>query len=271
MVDVNFTDLLSKGYVVINSFLNNDELDILKLDYNQQRPTDNKNYNYRNVDQKCKAIFDHKLLEVINCIEKQNILNVNQLKKSGDYISTDVIKFNWHQDHESWYVLQHHYHYLNFYIPVIKPDPNLSGLSIVPFDVLENLIPDYIDKIKNNGATRYRPNDNITHVINEDVGYEYTLPINLDTISISPTLNPGDLLLLRGDVIHKTQDTLTSRVSVSFRAFNGNSKINKHRMLSGCDTKQTFIKNNQPLYTWILNQFDKHKVDEITPLELFGK
>jgi hypothetical protein len=72
-------------------------------------------------------------------------------------------------------------------------------------------------------------------------------------------------------MIHKTQDIITSRVSVSFRAFNGNSIINKNRLLTGCDTKQTYIKNNQALYTWILNQFDKNKVDELKASDLFRK
>ena len=94
------------------------------------------------------------------------------------------------------------------------------------------------------------------------------MPIGIESISVTPDLIPGDLLLIRGDVIHKTQDTLTHRVSVSFRVTNGNALINKNLLITGCERKQRYIKGSPELYNSILGVFEKLGKDEITANEL---
>ena len=135
-------------------------------------------------------------------------------------------------------------------------------------------MPDQVDLIRNQGATRYIPDNQhqITNVINEDVGLDppyLTLSHSIDYFATSPILNPGDLLLLRGDMIHQTQDNLTTRTSVSFRAHCGKALINKTRLFSGCAQKKLIIEKNSSYYNWIKSRFDLLGKDDITAAELF--
>jgi hypothetical protein len=265
---VNFNDLLTKGYVVVKSFLNNDIMELLVADYYKKQKTFNKNYAYYRMSDNVRMLLEKQILKTTDYIKEQNILNVDLTMIEGNYISTQGSSYDWHQDHEPWYIFQQSYQYLNFYIPIIKPNPNLSGLSIIPFDILETSLPEYVNNFKYKGASRCVASKNITLVHNDNEGIEYTMPIGIESISVTPDLIPGDLLLIRGDVIHKTQDTLTHRVSVSFRVTNGNALINKNLLITGCERKQRYIKGSPELYNSILGVFEKLGKDEITANEL---
>ena len=276
MINTDFNDLTTKGYVVIKSFLDENEVDLLTQDYGAGgKPTLDRHYApSAKISVKCQLVIYKKILKAITQIKEQKILDIDFIMPGAEFISTKNVGYKWHQDYETYYVLQQNYNSLNFYIPIIKPNPALSGLSIIPFDVLENLMPDQVDLIRNQGATRYIPDDQhqTTKVINEDVGIEppyLTLSHNIDYFATSPILNPGDLLLLRGDIIHRTQDNLTNRTSVSFRAHCGSSIINKDRLFAGCKQKKLIIEKNKFYYNWIRSRFDQLGRDEITAAELF--
>jgi len=262
----------TKGYIVIPQFLNKEEVELLYNDYLHQGRSDNQNYSFKQVSDSVKPIIYKKIKELLVLIKEQTSLDVDLIVPGADYINSDLINFPWHQDHESFYSLQQNSNYLNFYIPVFKKYANKSGLQIVPFTNIETYIPEYLPKIKGNGATRYDTSDvTCTLVNNDETGEEYTIPLNISRISIIPNLLAGDLLLLRGDMIHRTQDTTTSRISVSFRATQGSALISKERLLSGCATKQEYIKKNPKQYESFLKAFEKLGKDSITAHELLGK
>ena len=276
MINADFNDLTTKGYVVTKSFLDQDEVDLLKENYTHGRvPTPERHYTpSAKISINCQLVIYKKILKAITQIKEQKILDIDFIMPGAEFISTKNVSYKWHQDYETYYVLQQNYNSLNFYIPIIKPNPALSGLSIIPFDVLENLMPDQVDLIRNQGATRYIPDNQhqITNVINEDVGLDppyLTLSHSIDYFATSPILNPGDLLLLRGDMIHQTQDNLTTRTSVSFRAHCGKALINKTRLFSGCAQKKLIIEKNSSYYNWIKSRFDLLGKDDITAAELF--
>jgi len=273
---MDYSSLTTKGYLIIKSFLNADEIKLLTDDFTQGG-VPSSGVHYGRMSNNCFLAISEKILKTIKQIKTQHVLDVDFImpgvsagRPAGEYISTERVLYRWHQDYETYYVLQQNYNSLNFYIPIIKPNPALSGLSIIPFDSLEELVPEYIDKIKNQGATTYIPHDNITEVWNGNEGYYYTLPANIDSIAISPVLVPGDLLLLRGDVIHRTQDNQTIRTSVSIRATSSSSVINKDKIFSGGELKKTKLADNADYYAWLKTRFDLLGKDEVTPLELFN-
>ena len=277
---MDYNSLTTKGYLIIKSFLNADEIKLLTDDFTQGG-VPGSGVLYGRMSNNCFLAIGGKILNAIEQIKTQHVLDVDFImpvrnpwiadpRPAGEYISTERVVYRWHQDYETYYVLQQNYNSLNFYIPIIKPNPALSGLSIIPFDSLEQSVPEYIDKIKNQGATTYIPTDNITEVWNGNEGYHYTLPFNIDSIAISPVLVPGDLLLLRGDVIHRTQDNQTIRTSVSIRATSGRSVINKDKIFSGGKLKKIKLADNADYYAWLKTRFDLLGKDEVTPLELFN-
>jgi ectoine hydroxylase-related dioxygenase (phytanoyl-CoA dioxygenase family) len=142
-------------------------------------------------------------------------------------------------------------------------------MCIVPRSQIEIHAPDHAARITNAGACRYTPVDDHTEVHDDDTGEVFTIPVNLETIKITPKLAPGDLLMLRGDTIHRTQDNLTRRVALSMRCTNGNHVVNKTKILNGCEYKKTIIQYNKDMYATILERFGEQ--EEITINNMFNE
>ncbi len=188
------------------------------------------------------------------------------LISAGVYFSTAKNqKLDWHQDHESYYLYQNHHDYLNFYIPIVKPDREKSNISVVPFDILKSKSPDIYEKILGKGAVSYQVKENKTIIFNCNEGGKYgVLPYDINEIAFTPMLDSGDLLLMRGDVIHKTQDADTQRIAASIRIANGEHKMSKTKMLKGGKVKLDLMANNRGEYEAAIACFDALGKDEMT-------
>src|SRR5262249_14288199 len=141
--------------------------------------------------------------------------------KHGTYFATAKVSFRWHQDHDSYFVFQDHYNYLNCYIPIVKPVREKSNVSIIPMNALRERSPHVFARIRGRGASRFLPLRRFTIVTNDNTGGLHgVLPYDVNELAATPHLAAGDLLLLRGDMIHRTQDTDTDRVAASVRLTN---------------------------------------------------
>lgn len=261
-------DLGISGYTVVKNFLTPLEIKSLSEDYSHHNTIDNTNYTASVASRNVEEILFPKIRTMLSLIKKESGITADFLIPIACYLNNKDSDFKWHQDHESFYVHQQHKNYLNFYIPFVKPDSKKSGLGVIPFDVLGMYCPDHTDKIINSGATRFFPQENLTEVYNDDNGEHYILPVNLNNLAEYPELFAGDLLLMRGDIIHKTQDTLTARTAVTVRCTDGNIMVNKNKLLSGCEKKLKMIKNNQRMYDNIISKFGDN--DEISAKEFYG-
>ena len=260
---MDLKDLETIGYVYIPNFLSATEIKLLVSEYKHSKIVDNKNYALVH-SEIAKKILGKKVKALMDQVTAETCLTIDHITPTVNYTDTKNLFFDWHQDHESYYVYQQSKNHLNFYIPVIKPDPGLSGMSLVPMDkVCEYLVGPQIERIVNYGATRFVPHSTYTHVIDEETGKDFNIPVNLNTISVTPQLNAGDLLLIRGDVIHKTQDNSTHRVAISVRAINGNAPVSKEKLQTGCEKKKKYITSNQPYYDSIFELFETSKTDII--------
>ena len=255
---VDFSGLQTRGFVVVPGFLSADELERLRADFNSQPVAENKNYQLTDMSGAASAWMRQRVLDVIGVVRTTTDLKVD-LPTSGQYFATGAkrgIYFPWHQDHESFFEIQNHYDYLNFYIPIVKPRPDKSNLSIVPFDVLAARSPRTYGRIVRGGATRF---DRIgpRHVALHDDGCTvHVVRGNLDHMAHSPMLQAGDLLLMRGDVIHKTQDAETERVALSFRAVSSTTIVRRSRLIRGGLLKARMMANHAHKYQRILAAFD---------------
>lgn len=150
---------------------------------------------------------------------------------------------NWHVDHFSYYLGGDHANYLICYLPVKKPDVNLCNLALIPYDVLRQFDAKTYDRVQHRGALRFRcvepdtkpwfemrfPDERI------EVGQWYAiddfypspgwkLEIDLERHKVVPQLSVGDLLIMRADVIHRTEDAKTDRISIRCDAIPRNAK-----------------------------------------------
>lgn len=253
-------DLITKGYTVIPNFLTSEEIQVFLDDYKKQQsivsPSLRHHVHIADVSYNAANSINKKIHEISNL----SGLDVDTVVPNGFYTNTEKAVMMWHQDHGSYYMFQQAYDYLNFYIPIDKPDPMITGISVVPMDKLKDSVPDDFHKIYNSGAKRFVPEGDITKVWDDENGGEWILPVNIDSIMDSPRLAVGDLILMRGDVIHRTQDDLTRRVAVSVRSTKGSAIINAERLTQGCRMKQQMVRDINQKYVSVFNKLNKQEV-----------
>jgi hypothetical protein len=156
MNDGDLKDLETTGFVVIPSFLSEYEVGVCREDFaSQPVHKGNRNYNLSPVRGKAEDTVRERVREVLARVTTGTNLCVN-LPLEGSYFATGRrIEFGWHQDHESFFAIQNHYDYLNFYLPIVKPRKDRSNLCIVPFDVLEKESPRTFRRLVQGAAARF--------------------------------------------------------------------------------------------------------------------
>lgn len=231
-----WNDLVDKGFLIIRNFLTEAELNVLRKDYeklNLPKRGEQDGPIIRGqpkVSQLISKYFEPKLTALSDEIERQTGLQ-SDVQTAGLFFSTKGgIDYIWHQDHESWFLFQEHYHYIHNYMPIYKPEAKLSNVSLIPFDALKQKSPEYYNVLVGRGAREFKVENGVTHVKDDETGEMFTMPFDIDELEFNPELGVGDLLLFRGDVIHRTQDTLTDRVTASFRRQSSQTLVNRQRI-----------------------------------------
>ena len=238
------------------SFLSEMELHSCREDFALQR-VGKANRNYTSASRSVTDSLTHRVQEVLALVARDTNLRVDRPLGAAYFATGRRMGFGWHQDHESFFTVQNHYDYLNFYIPIVKPRKDKSNLSIVPFDVLERERPDTFRKVVRGGANSYVPMGYGTLVSLDDTGSLHWMPGVLDRMAHTPQLDAGDLLLLRGDIVHRTEDQETERVSLSFRAASSESMVHRSRLVRGSWIKTVLMaRNNKELYERMFRAFD---------------
>lgn len=268
----NFKDLETIGFLVVKNFFNEEEISLMKTDYSFTL-TSAKNKNY-DISVPSTSLIE-KLLPKLNDLIKNIKDNTNILVDiyTNETMFTDntKINFEWHQDHESYYILQQSYNYINCYIPVIKTNKNVSGLSLIPMNYIKENHGFLFNKIFNKGAQQVnKEENNMLRIYNAETDETYRYKFDIEAASVSPDLSEGDILLIRGDVLHKTQDTNEHRVALSIRFTDGNCFIFKNKIFHlTSNKKRTMIENNLNRYKNILNKFSNLKTDTIKFKDLY--
>jgi hypothetical protein len=271
-VTPDYSDLSTKGYVVVRGFLSERQRQLLLTDYEYPRSSSaNQNYNVVSASDAVPLTFAPKLQEACRAIGSATGIHADLTTDVIYFATQHGILFPWHQDHEDYFSFQDHRNYLNFYVPILKPDPKLSNVCVIPLDRLLQALPEQSREVLHGGARTFFPRDAITEVQDDETGSRSTWPINIDTLQETPELNAGDLLLLRGDMIHRTQDGATRRVAVSFRRQSSRSIVSKRQLLAGGTMKREFMKNNSERFNQILRYFTEAAADELTVGHIFKR
>jgi hypothetical protein len=262
-------DLAGKGYVVIRSFLDRDEIALFEADIPQNEGAWYETYLVKIPPRNLLLHLSDKLDALTEAVSRQTDIEATFMI-GGVYFFTDGgQRFSWHQDRESYYFTQTHYHYLNFYIPIIKPDISKSNLSLVPMNRLQERSPELYEQLLGRGACLVEETQQKATFCNENEGGKYgSVTYDLSEIAETPELKSGDLLLIRGDVIHRTQDADTVRVALSIRFTRGSHEVSKAKLVDGGYKKFTKMLEMPAFYQSLLAYFDARGADEI-PIEDF--
>ena len=255
--DAPLKDLETRGFVLVPSFLSAAEAGLCREEFERQPvAAENRNYNLSPVTGRAHETIVERVKEVLAAVEAATDLRPD-LPMGGSFFATRRgIKFSWHQDHESFFTIQNHYDYLNFYIPIVKPRKDKSNLCIIPFDVLQKENPRIHERVVRAGAANYVRVRKRTLVFHDDTGKLSLMGGDLDRLAYAPELEAGDLLLLRGDIIHRTQDADTERVALSFRVARAGALVRRSRLADGGLTKAWMMMNDARTYERIFQAFD---------------
>jgi hypothetical protein len=253
----DFGDLERRGFLVIRSFLSEAEIALCREDFASQRVSEgNRNYNLSNATDAVNQVLREKVDVALARVRAATDLRVDLPLAACYFATARGVNFGWHQDHESFFAIQNHYDYLNFYIPIVKPERDRSNLSIIPFDVLEKECPEAFGRLARGGATRFFRRYGRLLILFDDSGTAWLGEDFLERLGHTPGLDPGDLLLVRGDIIHRTQDTETERVSLSFRAAWSEAPVLRKRLAGGGLVKAWMMMNNPGAYLPMFRAFD---------------
>jgi ectoine hydroxylase-related dioxygenase (phytanoyl-CoA dioxygenase family) len=259
------SELDRTGYTVVRGFLDEETCDKFTHEFESQPGVENRNYIARPVGEDGINLFYPIFKEKGQAALKDSLYSCDMLAW-GDYFSIkDGVNAKWHLDHETYFFWQNHFNSYNFYIPIVKPDPRKSNLSVIPIDRLQNEIPSVANALVGKGARMLIQIDGRWVVYDEENCRisETVQPEAIDRMSVTPELARGDLLIARGDVFHKTQDTSTYRVALSIRAVSSSSLITKDRLLSGGASKLCYLTEARSAYSMILNLFENYGTNEL--------
>ena len=254
---INFKDLETRGFLVIPKFIDNETIAQIKNHYIQASNLKLRNNNYAIIASDQQAISSEYLDPILKTISQTTNIKVNRIMSGTTYFDNQNINFEWHQDHEPYYMWQDSYNAINCWIPVIKPSAHQSGISIIPHDKLQNAIPDIFEKniVKQGAKVLIKQLDGTSIIRDDHTGEIKKLSVDLSELAESPNLAEGDMIILRQDIFHKTQDTDTKRVAISIRCVNKDTVLIKNHFLTRCEKKETMIKNNSKSYDLLIQKF----------------
>lgn len=260
----DWASLKEKGFVVARGLLSEEQVAALCAEYRASGESPNRNYDMRNVSAELTERLAPTLLQAAAHASAGGV-DADTLYV-GVYISVNSGPgfSQWHQDHESYYLYQNHEHYLNVWIPIIKPDPHRSNLSIVPFDALKARAPALHDRLVGRGAGRFETIKGRYWWIDDADRSHHALDFHLDELATAPELAAGDALVMRGDACHRRQDGDTQRVAVSFRVLRSESRLTRERLVRGGLVKYIRMMRAPHPYAAMLNCFRTAGRNDIT-------
>src|SRR5262249_21748473 len=129
--------------------------------------------------------------------------------------------------------------------------------TLLPWNRLRECSSEIYQLLVAKGAIACSRKVGSTSVLRRDFGTKVKVDFDIETIAESPELAEGDLLMFRGDVLHRTQDRETDRLAVSFRMANSKTRIYRAPILEwGSREKFVLAITNHEKYRYVLEALD---------------
>jgi ectoine hydroxylase-related dioxygenase (phytanoyl-CoA dioxygenase family) len=202
-----------------------------------------------------KLVMD-KVQTLVDLIAETTDISANYIPSMyPTFMDTNLVQFNWHQDTDTAFKYQDLYNSINVWIPIVKTNADQCGLHLLPFDVLKQLNSSLWERMVGTGASCVVPNGQNTHVWFQEDNQQMPLGFDITDYAVTPSVLPGDAIILRGDVCHASQVGESRRVALSFRCFNPRGVIYRDRFFAGSEVKKKFIAGN-PIYNKVIRAFE---------------
>ncbi len=220
-------DLETKGYTILRNALDKADLDSLNAE-SEKAIVATEAYKPCPIGpQNLQHLKNKFISELIAELQKKTDIHADLLLFGNYFAKKNGANFSWHTDNSDFYIVQDFYNFINVYIPIQKPLLEKTNLTLLPFDRFEQYAPELAKRFKGRGASQIVERNGKSTIYDNNDGKVYSIPFLVSDISVTPHLNSGDMLIVRGDVFHKTQDAETLRVSASLRIFNSKAIVNE--------------------------------------------
>ena len=252
----NWAELSERGFLVIKDFLSAEEVARIVALCRSAKPAETHFVSMQAPAAVVTLVADKIRRDLFPGLTAAAKLEVDTVMPAGHLFPTEYTKLAWHTDHKSYYVLQSHQNYVNFWLPIVKPLPNKSGLSVLPLDRLQREAPAVYRAVLHRGAADLA-DGTLAYELDGAIA-KISCPANLAALGETPDLVPGDLLMVRGDVLHRTQDAETLRIALSIRAISGKMPVDLHTMLTASPMKAQRMLSEPRLFRELLVAFWMH-------------
>lgn len=267
-VEGAWNDLTTRGFVVVRRFLSEEDVSTIERAYRRAKRADVAIYDAREPAEGDTGRAREKIAAVLPEIRRATGGHVDAVLPETVFFATDRMNLGWHTDYKSYYLFQTHEDHLTFWLPIVKPSPGESGLSIVPMDRLRERAPEVFPLVLGRGAARYERG--VLHYEQGPSDRRIACPVDLDELAESPDLAPGDALVMRGDLLHRTQDVTTSRISLSARAIGSRARLTAAALLTASPEKRRRMLGEPNAFCDVLAAFCLHGRTEMTAGELLA-
>lgn len=261
----NWAELEHRGYVHLPGFLPQADRDLLWDDYASGQPAKAYPFGFKPLGRRALQRARQLLTPAMGQIAQATSIRVDSINflTLSHYVTTDPAarSLHWHQDFDLDYRLTgDHLDYLNFWMPLHKPRADSANLAIIPRDTLQVAYPEAARRAQGLGGARWVVEQGVTTLY---LGLDATQPearfeVDLERLAVVPQVCQGDLLVLRGDTLHRTQDCDTLRVAASVRATGLHKRITRARLQSLQEMES--LRTRQQLEPY----FDQLGVEEMT-------
>jgi hypothetical protein len=272
----DWAQLETRGFVVVRDVLSPADREVLVKDFEQGAPPASYPHGFKLLG---RAALARARTSIAGCLDEIRAhcairVDVVNFLTLSHYITTSLVERTsfLHQDFDLDYKLTgDHHNYLNFWMPIAKPDADRSNVVVIPFDALAARSPAGHERLAGSGGHRLVPSGGKTAVFGNygrvldgtEREPELVLDFDLEELAQTPSIAEGDALIMRGDIIHRTQDAATQRIAASVRVTGSHKRIPRDRVpvADSGDPAAT-------IHEMIHRCYDALKRDEVTIEEL---
>lgn len=255
------------GFYLYKNFMTDSDIKSIYESYHNLEISDNKNYPVRTIGLEQ---LPSQLIENLNAIKDLCCPDVETELTNAVFFSINTsdldtsINSGLHQDHESYYISGDHLNHLNFFMIIEKEDKSHSNLNLVPKQRLLQKDKKFYQLANGSGASMIDGSN--YHLQEKNLTYNFEFDVN--SIVETPNLSVGDMLIIRGDLIHGTQDQMGNRIALSVRSGRQDFIVDKNRYYPISLNHLHFIKNNVKPYSKRAFLFAYSGLDFMTISEL---
>ena len=189
-----------RGFCVIPEFPSREEIDFLVADFEASTFPGKGNF------RKGRKEAYEKMRPRVEAFA-QEITGAKAALYEMQYFRTPGVSLPFHQDHDQFFMTEYNRTNLNSWIPLVKPSRTELGIHVIPWDRLAEKSPRLCNLARRSGASRLLSlRGGGTFYISDWSGVTWIEEsLEVEEVMETPEVGPGDMLLMRFNVIHSTQ------------------------------------------------------------------